>query len=312
VRTIKIAIAGAGALGRRFGYLLHKAGHDVILIDKWDDHIENIRTNGLTVEDGQEKHTVNIPIFYPHEVSDVVDFVFMFTKSMGLGDMLKDIKPIIGPNTGVISLLNGIGHEDVLKDYLPLENIYIGVTILTSKLIGPGHVAFDGAGATEIQNFVKGDEQEKNARQIVNALDEAGLNASYSEDVKFSIWRKACVNGAMNATCALLDCNLAQFESTDQAEDIIRQIVQEFAQVAKQKGTTLDVEEMVDYILDSARKVGSHHPSMHQDLVQNHRYTEVDFLNGAVARMAEEEGLNAPFNTIITQLIHAKEQILIV
>lgn len=312
MRTIKIAIAGAGALGSRFGYLLHKAGHDVILIDKWDDHIENIRTNGLTVEDGQEKHTVNIPIFYPHEVSDVVDFVFMFTKSMGLGDMLKDIKPIIGPNTGVISLLNGIGHEDVLKDYLPLENIYIGVTILTSKLIGPGHVAFDGAGATEIQNFVKGDEQEKNARQIVNALDEAGLNASYSEDVKFSIWRKACVNGAMNATCALLDCNLAQFESTDQAEDIIRQIVQEFAQVAKQKGTTLDVEEMVDYILDSARKVGSHHPSMHQDLVQNHRYTEVDFLNGAVARMAEEEGLNAPFNTIITQLIHAKEQILIV
>jgi len=312
VRTIKIAIAGAGALGSRFGYLLHKAGHEVILIDKWDDHIKNIRTNGLTVEDGKEKHSVSIPIFYPHEVSDVVDFVFMFTKSMGLGDMLKDIKPIIGPNTGVVSLLNGIGHEDVLKDYLPLENIYIGVTILTSKLIGPGHVAFDGAGATEIQNFVKGDDQEKNARQIVNALDEAGLNASYSEDVKFSIWRKACVNGAMNATCALLDCNLAQFESTDQAEDIIRQIVQEFAQVAKQKGTTLDVEEMVDYILDSARKVGSHHPSMHQDLVQNHRYTEVDFLNGAVARMAEEEGLNAPFNTLITQLIHAKEQILIV
>jgi len=312
VRTIKIAIAGAGALGSRFGYLLHKAGYEVVLIDKWDDHIKSIRTNGLTVEDGKEKHTVNIPIFYPHEVSDVVDFVFMFTKSMGLGDMLKDIKPIIGPNTGVISLLNGIGHEDVLKDYLPLENIYIGVTILTSKLVGPGHVAFEGAGATEIQNFIKGDEQEKNARQIVKALDEAGLNASYSEDVKFSIWRKACVNGAMNATCALLDCNLAQFESTDQAEEIIRQIVQEFAQVAKQKGTTLDVEEMVAYILDSARKVGSHHPSMHQDLVQNHRYTEVDFLNGAVARMAEEEGIDAPFNTLITQLIHAKEQILIV
>lgn len=312
MRTIKIAIAGAGALGSRFGYLLHKAGHEVLLIDKWDEHIEIIRTNGLTVEDGNDKHTVNIPIFYPHEVSDVVDLVFMFTKSMGLGDMLRDIKPIIGPNTGVISLLNGIGHEDVLKDYLPLENIYIGVTILTSQLVGPGHVAFEGAGATEIQNFVNGYKQEQKAQQIVNALAEAGLNASYSEDVKFSIWRKACVNGAMNATCALLDCNLAQFESTDQAEDIIRQIVQEFAQVAKQKGTILNVKEMVAYILESARKVGSHHPSMHQDLVKNHRYTEVDFLNGAVARMAEEDGLDAPYNTLITQLIHAKEQILIV
>lgn len=309
---LKIAIAGSGALGSRFGYRLHEAGNDIILIDKWKDHIDTIRNHGLTVEEGKEKHSANIPIYYPNEVTDEVDIVFMFTKSMGLQDMLEDIQPILGPKTSVVCLLNGVGHEDVLKNYLPLENIFMGVTIFTSNLVGPGHIAYEGSGSTEIQNFVSGEQQESIARNIVNVLNQAGLNASYSEDVKFSIWRKACVNGAMNATCALLDCNLAEFESTDQAEKIIRHIVKEFVEVAKRKETILDEDEMVHYILDSAKKVGSHHPSMHQDLVQNHRLTEVDFLNGAVARMAEEHGLEAPYNTLITELVHAKEQILAV
>lgn len=307
---MKIAIAGSGALGSRFGYMLHQAGNDVILIDKWKEHINNVRTKGLIVEDGEDKHVVQIPIYYPNEVRDQVDIVFMFTKSMGLGEMLEDIQPILGPHTSVISLLNGIGHEDVLKNYLPLENIFMGVTILTSGLAGPGHVAFSGAGLTEIQNFVHGEEQEKIARNIVQVMNEAGINTNYSTDVKFSIWRKACVNGAMNATCALLDCNLAEFEATAQAEKIIRHIVREFVKVAKEKDTLLDEDEMVQYILESARKVGSHHPSMHQDLMQNHRPTEVDFLNGAVARMSEGFGFDAPYNRLITQLIHAKEEIL--
>ncbi|MUV38156.1 2-dehydropantoate 2-reductase [Lentibacillus sp. JNUCC-1] len=308
---MKVAIAGSGAIGSRFGYMLHKAGNDVILIDKWPEHVNTIRSNGFTVDEDNKQHVVNIPIYYPNEVNDVVDVVFMFTKSMGLGDMLEDIKPILGPKTSVVSLLNGIGHEDVLKHYIPMENIFLGVTILTSHLEGPGHVAFSGAGTTEIQNFVHGESEAQMARNIVKMLDDAGLNTSYSEDVKFSIWRKACVNGAMNATCALLDCNLAEFAATNQSEPIIRSIVKEFVNIASQKGTQLDEGEMVQYILESARNIGSHYPSMHQDLVQNHRLTEVDFLNGAIARMASEDfNTTAPYNELTTRLIHAKEQVL--
>ena len=308
---MKIAIAGSGAIGSRFGYMLHQAGNDVILIDKWHAHIDKIRAEGLLVEFGEDKHIAHIPIYYPNEVNEQVDIVFMFTKSMGLGEMLKEIQSIIGPHTKVISLLNGIGHEDLLKDFLPLENIFMGVTILTSHITGPGHVAFAGAGLTEIQNYVPGEQYEEAARNIVALMNEAGLHTSYSEDVKFSIWRKACVNGAMNATCALLDCNLSEFIATDQAETIIRNIVKEFVMAARQKDTVLNEDEMVPYIVESSKKVGKHYPSMHQDLVQNHRLTEVDFLNGAVARMATEFGFHAPYNTFITQFIHAKEHILL-
>lgn len=307
---MKIAIAGSGAIGCRFGYMLYENGMDVILIDKWKEHVEQIRTHGLQVDIGNENRTAKIPIFYPNEVQEEMDVVFLFTKSMGLADMLDDISHLMGENTKVVSLLNGIGHEDVLQKYVPPNNIVMGVTIFTANLAGPGKVILHGGGTTELQNFHDGNGEAEMAREIVAVLDKAGLNASYSDNVKFSIWRKACVNGAMNATCALLDCNLAEFMATDQAETIIEEVVKEFVSVAKNRDIPLNEADMVDYILSASKKVGEHYPSMHQDLVQNERYTEVDFLNGAIDKLASSEGLDAPYNRLITQLVHAKEQIL--
>lgn len=306
---MKIAIAGAGAMGSRFGFMLHKAKKNVILVDEWKDHIDQIREKGLQVEKDGEVFKADIPIFYPKEVTENQDLIIIFTKSMHLEYMLTSIKSMIGPKTKILCLLNGVGHESILEKYLPLENIIMGVTILTSKLIGPGKISFAGGGVTEIQNFLDKEEAKEGAVKLVKLLKEADLDVEYSEDVMYSIWRKACVNGAMNATCALLDCNLAELESTQPAEAMIRSIVREFVDVAKGRGTVLDEDEMLDYIIKSSKAVGHHYPSMHQDLIQNNRLTEVDFLNGAVARMAREQNKQAPVNSLITQLIHAKEEI---
>lgn len=307
---MKFAIAGSGAIGCRFGFMLHEIGIDVILIDKWKEHVEQIRKNGLKVNYNNEDKVAQIPIYYPEEVHDEIDVVIVFTKSMGLEEMLRDIKHILRKNTKIVSLLNGIGHEKVLQKYVLPENILLGVTIFTASLDGPGKVILHGGGLTEIQNFQKGEKEEEVTREIVKVLDQAGLNTCFSENVKFSIWRKACVNGAMNATCALLDCNLAEFSGTNEAESIIRGIVQEFVLIAGKNDIVLNEDDIVQYTLDSSKKAGEHYPSMHQDLIQNHRYTEVDFLNGAVDKLAREHGVETPYNRLISLLIHAKEQIL--
>lgn len=307
---MKIAIAGSGAMGSRFGFMLHKAGNDVILIDKWDAHIEAIRSNGLKVNFNGKEETVDIPIFYPKEVKNEVDVVFVFTKAMFLEDMLEDIQPILGTYTKVVCLLNGIGHESVLEKYVPLDNMLIGVTIWTAGLNGPGQIELNGSGTTEIQHVVSGKENEKAAREIVEVLAEAGLNGIYSMNVKFSIWRKACVNGAMNATCSLLDANLGEVFATKEAAPIVKGIVREFVAIAQKQGVELDFDATVEYIMKSGKELGHHYPSMHQDLMQNNRLTEVDYINGAVARLSEEYGLEAPNNALITHFIHAKESIL--
>lgn len=305
---MKFAIAGSGAMGSRFGFMLHQAGNDVILIDKWDAHIQEIRQNGLTVNYNGTEKVVNIPIYRPNEVKGKVDVIFMFTKAMFLGEMLEDIQPIIKEDTQVVCLLNGIGHETVMKQYVSLENILIGVTIWTAGLTGPGKIDLEGTGSTEIQNFIPGGEEK--AKEIVKVLEEAGLNGVYSENVKFSIWRKACVNGALNATCSLLDATLGEMFETDQAISITEKIVKEFVDVAAKQDVQLDFDDTVEYIVKSAKELGHHYPSMHQDLVQHHRLTEIDYINGAVARLAREYGIEAPTNELITKFIHAKEQIL--
>lgn len=305
---MKIAIAGSGAMGSRFGFMLHQAGNDVILIDKWDAHIQAIRENGLQVQYNGTEQTAHIPIYYPNEVKDQVDVIFMFTKAMFLGEMLEDIQPIIGEQTQVVCLLNGIGHETVMKEYVPLENMLIGVTIWTAGLNGPGQIELEGTGSTEIQNFIPGGEEK--AKEIVAVLKDAGLNGIYSENVKFSIWRKACVNGALNATCSLLDSTLGEMFETEQAVSIVERIVKEFVEVAKEQDVELDFEETVEYIVSAGKELGHHYPSMHQDLIQHHRLTEIDYINGAVARLANEYGFEAPTNALITEFVHAKEQIL--
>lgn len=98
--------------------------------------------------------------------------------------------------------------------------------------------------------------------------------------------------------------------SIHQRQAIITQVISEFVAVAEKEGVHLDPVAMKDYVYTASNKVRGHYPSMHQDLIQNHRFTEVDFLNGYIARKGEEYGIPTPYCKLITELIHAKEDIL--
>ncbi|WP_034552123.1 2-dehydropantoate 2-reductase [Carnobacterium funditum] len=304
---MKIAIAGSGALGCGFGYMMQKNGNDVTLIDFWDDHIKAIQDNGLTITVNGKEDNMVIPIGKPVEIKDTFDAVFIFTKSMGLRHMLEEIKHILTEDTKVICLLNGLGHAKTISEYIPEKNIIMGTTLWTGGLDAPGKTHFMGEGPVEVQNA---DINEKEGTlQIVKMMADSGLNGVYSEDVHFTTWRKACVNGTMNALCSLLDCNIKELFETTEIDDLLKGIVNEFSIVAETEGARLDVEETINYLKATAEKVGAHYPSMYQDL-KNRRLTEIDFLNGTVAKEAEDKGLEAPYSKQITQLIHAKEDIL--
>lgn len=302
-----IYIAGAGAMGCRFGYQLLKNGQDVILLDNWDAHIAAIQSRGLEIT-GDKTDTVHIPIMHPTEATQKADLIILFTKAMQLPTMLQEIKQIIGPRTKVLCLLNGLGHEDVIRQYVPLKDILMGVTIWTAGLEGPGKAILAGTGTINLQSIDpngKGD-----AEQIVTILNGAGLNAIYDDDVLPNIWRKACVNGTMNPTCALLECNIDQFFATDEAPIMVKNIIHEFVMVGEAKGIALDEDEITKYVMDTSVKAAHHYPSMYQDLVQNHRPTEINYINGAVARMGKQLNIATPYCQMITDLVLAKQQIL--
>ncbi|WP_124058974.1 2-dehydropantoate 2-reductase [Vaginisenegalia massiliensis] len=301
-----IYIAGSGAMGCRFGYQLSKTNHEVILLDNWADHIKAVNEQGLRVT-GDIEETVQIPMMLPSQATRQADLIILFTKAMQLTTMLSDIQSLIGSDTKVLCLLNGLGHQEVISQYVPLKNILMGVTVWTAGLPEPGHVNLKGVGTVNLQSI---DPAEKEAGQAVaQVLNEAGLNATYDEDVVPSIWRKACVNGSMNSTCALVDCTIGQFFASQEGKDLVKAIIHEFVIVAKAEGVVLNEDEMVQYVMDTSIKAAHHYPSMHQDLVQNKRLTEIDYLNGAVNQMGQKHGIDTPVCRTITQLIHAKESL---
>lgn len=298
-------IAGSGAMGCRFGYQLHKQGNEVILLDMWEDHIQAIKENGLNIV-GDHEDNIKIDIMKPSEAKREADFIILFTKAMQLPSMLESIKPIIKEDTKVLCLLNGLGHEDVMQRYLEEKNILLGVTVWTAGLNKPGEVLLTGTGAVNLQAIDPSGKTE--ALEVVDMMNEAGLNVTYDEDVLPSIWRKACVNGTMNSTCALLDCTIGEFFASEEAQRVVKTIISEFVTVGKALDVALNESEIVDYVFETSVAAAAHYPSMHQDLIQNHRPTEIDYINGAVARKGIELGIDTPYCQMITDLIHAKEQ----
>lgn len=309
---MKIAIAGAGAMGSRFGIMLQQGGHDVVLIDGWKDHVDAIKKDGLKANYDGKEITVQIPVMLQSEVqsNETMDFVILFTKAMQLKQMLQDITCLIGEQTKVLCLLNGIGHEDVIEQFVPISNIYIGNTMWTAGMEGAGKVKLFGSGSIELQNLEKG--QEDGAKALAEVLSQAGLHAKYSENIRYSIYRKACVNGTMNGLCTILDVNMAGLGVTSSANDMVEIIVKEFATVAEKEDVHLDVEEVIAHVHTcfNPETIGMHYPSMHQDLIKNNRLTEIDYINGAISRKGKKYGVATPYCDFLTQLVHAKEQIL--
>jgi len=309
---MKIAMAGAGAMGSRFGYMLSEAGKDVILIDQWAKNVQAIREHGLQVNHDGAVSTIQIPIYFPDELVACgieADLIILFVKSLQLDEMLRAIQPIIKPRTNVLCLLNGIGHEEIMARYVAKENAFLGNTMWTAGLEGPGQVKLLGSGSVALQNLGEG--SKNTALQIAALLSEAGLNANYSDHVMFEIYKKACANGSTNALCTLLDANLSTFGNTSCAEDIVRAFINEYADVAEAEGVVLDREAITAFVKSAfdPKGIGRHYPSMYQDLILNKRLTEVDCINGIIVEKGKRYGIEAPYCAFITQLIHCKEEI---
>lgn len=309
---MKITVLGVGGMGSRFALMLHQAGNDVTLVDGWQANIDAIRQDGIQANFNGQAVSAKMPIYSPAEIEKSgvqADLIVVFLKSNQLKTMFDQVKALIHPDTYVLCLLNGIGHEDVLEQYVAKDHLILGITMWTAGMTGPGHVELVGDGEVELQNFAPAGKDF--ALQVVDVFEKAGLHPKYSENVKYSIWRKACVNGTLNCLCALLDCNIGQFGKTNEAPDLLHTIIAEFAAVAAKEGVKLDQTEVYNHVAATfTANIADHYPSMHQDLVQHHRLTEIDFIDGAVARKGEKYGIPTPYCKLLTQLVHAKEQLI--
>ena len=292
---MKIAIAGSGALGSGFGAMLYRQGYDVTLIDGWEPQAKAVIQEGLHIDINGKNHHLNMTMYQHNDIPQDAQFdvIFLFTKAMQLQDMLEHIKAHIHDNTIMVCTMNGLKHERLIQHYVDESRIVRGVTTWTAGLESPGHTHLMGAGPVEIGALVpKG---QANVDVVYELLDQSGLNPHKSEQLQQSI-------------CTILECRLSNLNESDYAKQLIYKITQEIVQVATVDGVHLNGDEVYNYLIDLNEKVGPHYPSMYQDLINNNRLTEIDYINGAVAQLGKEHHIDAPVNQFVANMVHAKEQ----
>lgn len=305
---MKIAIAGAGALGGRVGTQIKQAGYDVTLIDGWRDHVEAINRDGMEIKTESDLFNLQIPAVHYEDMSEQYDLIIILTKAMDSEDMINALykKNVVKDTTAILTMMNGLGHDERFSQLVPKEQIFLAVTMWTAGLRGPGQILLEGKGSISLQ---RADGQDDPRTHEINKIfNNAKLNSEVTDDVFEAIWAKATLNSVMNPMCTILNKRIREFAAYPNTREMITPIIEEIVAVANKKGVQIKFETMLNKIEaaypDSV--AGLHYPSMHQDLYHG-RYTEVDYLNGQISKYGKEVGVATPNNDLITHLVHQLE-----
>ncbi|NYB75851.1 2-dehydropantoate 2-reductase [Sedimentibacter hydroxybenzoicus DSM 7310] len=297
---MKTLILGAGAMGCLYGGLLKERGNDVILVDVSKPQVDEINKNGLALETAEGKRNIKIKAKFAQEVTEQPDLIILFTKTIHSKSALSSLKAIIGPETMVLSLQNGLGNDEVIKEFVPTDRIIIGTTNFPSDLLKPGNVRSLGKGTTKIMSC-NGEVTEK-LKQVEMMLSDAGFNCIITEDVFVSIWEKVAFNAACNALTAASRLKLGDVGKTDEGKELARSIAREVVSVANARNIHANAENVIKLIELDFVEHAEHMPSMMQDVLGN-RTTEIDFINGAVVREAEKLGISVPVTNVLYKLV---------
>lgn len=301
------AVVGAGAMGAMFGARLAAAGFDVTLFDPWEEHVAQIQANGLKVLGGSGETTVRLPAYVSACPDKAYDYAIIFTKNQHTEDAINRFKPVFGPKTYVVSLQNGIGGMEILPHYFARERIIVGVTTCSSDLEGPGRVRPGGGGTTYVAPLHAGSPE--GAQGFASILRTCGLQTAVSEQTLGLVWEKLAFNAAINPLCALTRMSAGEAERHPYGKRLIRLIVEEVASVAHRAGIQLNSKQVLENLYQACRPEhsGHHLPSMLQHVL-NGQSTEIEAINGAVIRLAEQLQVDVPYNRIVYQLVKMTEE----
>lgn len=301
---MKTMIMGAGAMGSLFGGLLALSGEEIWLVDIWKDHIDAIRSKGLSIEDQGEIKTVRVNATTDVASLGKADLVIFFVKTYHTEKAVRDALALQKEDTLFLTLQNGLGNEEVLCRQVDRTNVLLGVTNHGATLLGPGRIRHAGRGKTSMGEL-NGKVTDRVTR-ITQMFSNAGIEASVSSNIHDLVWTKLFVNIGMNALTALTGFKNGQLLDHPETVRLMEALVSEAVEVARRKGIRVDGNpfEKVKAVAEATRENRS---SMGQDFDYK-RKTEIDAINGAVTREAERLGISVPFNQAITDLVKAIEK----
>lgn len=315
---MKYAVIGAGGMGIQYGVLLQEFAHkDVDFVDTWKPNVEKIRELGgaYVSQDGEDRHLVPINVYYPEEYAGQPDVWIVFLKQMQLDGVLKRCAHLFNEKQIVFSAMNGYGHFEKLNEYFSTDRIYGGTALIGAYVYGPGDFNFTGGVHAKAMNLCAyaddvTDEVCKHEQALYEDFATATLNPTIVDNFIGMCMAKIVFNSVLNTLCTMYQIRFGEFHAHPDARWLTEQLVDEAYSAAEAAGYQLlgTRETEVETILHTAGVAHPlHYPSMYQDLTKG-RPTEVDYINGYIAKVGREHGYECKLHEFLTREVHLAEQ----
>lgn len=302
---MKIAVVGCGAMGSIYAAKLAAAGNDVLAIDRSTQHVEQISRVGLRITGPAEDQVVGLRAAgtAPQEA---MDLVVLAVKAADAATGARQVLPLLGESTAVLTIQNGLGSAQAVADIVGEHRVAVGIASgFGAARPSPGHVHYTAMRAMRFGAYTSLPPAAVEA--IAQVWHAAGFDAVAVTDIAAMQWEKLICNVAYSAPCALTGMTVGQVMDDPDLGAVSRAAATEAWTVAKAAGVAVDVTDPVAHVRAFGVSVRDAKPSALLDHEAG-RVSEIDVINGAVVRQGESIGVPTPVNTTLTALVKAVER----
>jgi 2-dehydropantoate 2-reductase len=296
-----VAVVGAGAVGSYFGGMLARAGVPVTLIGR-REHVDAIHRDGLFLDGVRVKEHIKVAASTDLDAAHDADVILFCVKTLDTESAAKAMAPHLGANALVLSLQNGVDNVERIRSATGIDAVptvvYVGAAIPQ-----PGTVKHAGAG-----HLVVADRPRRAEIEIVAAMFErAEVPTRISDHIGVELWTKFHLNLAYNAISALTHATYGRIAADERCWAVMDIATREVIAVAAAHGVHLDEKKLMDGLVMISKSIPEAMSSTAQDIAKG-RPTEMDSLNGYLAKLGADAGIPVPVNQTLYALVKLLEE----
>ena len=297
---MKVAVMGAGGVGGYFGGLLARAEHEVTFIAR-GDHLAAIKKNGLRVESHLDGN-FTVPGTATSDTAEagVQELVLFTVKMYHNAAAAASLEPMIGPETVVLTLQNGIDNGETITEAIGGSHVMIGSAYMEGRISKPGVVTQLGPGIAAFGEMKVG--ITRRGENLMQRFQESGWRVNLHENMPGMLWKKFAYIAGSAAVCAAANCVYEEMRTKPETRELIRKAIEEALAVGRARGAPI-MADSVAWAMDSLdRFPGQGRASMAKDFTDQ-RPVELEGLTGYVVRMGKELGVPTPANDFLYAIL---------
>jgi len=307
---LSILVFGAGAIGSVVGGLLLEAGNDVVLHGR-ERYLRPVRERGLRITGIWGEHHVKPPAV-SWNIDDLrgarFDDVLLCVKAFDTEAAMRQMMPLLGKKTLVYSLQNGVGNVETIARFAGAGRTVGGRVIFGAGVEEPGTVKVTVYAEEVMLGPISGKTDFGRIEAMAERLSAAGVPALPTRDIHQYLWAKVLYNAALNPLSALFNATYGELAENPVTRGVMERVIEEIFAVTRAAGIRMFWETAEGYqrkFFEEEVPPTRAHPML--QAIERGRQIEIDALNGAVARMGAELGVDVPVNRVLTDLIRARE-----